>query len=394
MPAPPLLRNNTDPARLVKACAAGCARAVTVLRALTALMAKTTQRAWTTAPHELATGWRKVRDSWTKQDWMAGIEPIPEDLAGNMAASAIVVALVLTSLLYGETHNRKVRDERLVPSGELALRPALPAETPPPAAPPGNVPRPVPEPVRPEAAPAPSASVPRVHVGEAFVDGFSSPELDPGWYISDGWTNGDYMENDWRASQVAVGAGGLELKLSKGPQGSRKPLSSGEIRTQAFYRYGYFEARLRIPRGSGLIAGMFTYAARAGAVKPNEIDIEFTGRDTRRVELTIHVDGQPQHKKLALPFDAAEGFHTYAFDWQPGYVRWYIDGVMVHEIAGGPAARLNRPQQLMFNLWSTRRLAAWAGEVDVRRAHAPMQVACAAYQPSYPGRPLCQESRP
>ena len=334
-------------------------------------------------------GWISFRDSWTKQDWFAGIQPLPPGMAGNLAALGIVAGLVFTSLGYNDLYEKWALEERLIPSGEHPSQQVVPpAQEPGPAAPEQPA-KPVPEPATPDASPAPEPSAPLPQLGEAFIDRFDQPEIGDRWYVSDGWSNGDYMENDWRASQVGTGEGGLRLVLDKGPKGSKKPLASGEIRTNQEFRYGYFETRLRVPKDPGLIAGVFTYAERKGSVKPNEIDMEFVGRDTRRIELTLHENGKPTHMKIRLPFDAAEGLHTYAFDWQPGYVRWYVDGEMVHEVIGGPASRITRPQQLMFDLWSTKQLHQWAGAVNMARAPWTLQVACVAYQPKYDGKQLC-----
>ncbi len=365
-------------ARVRKASRSGWAAAV-----------KISQRGWTQGRDAVRRGWNSFRDSWTKQDWFEGIRPLPPGMAGNLTAIAIVVGLMLSSLVYGEFYDRWALEQRLIPSGEHPSQQVAPPVREPDSVTPAEPPASVPEPATPNASPAPAASSQLPQLGEAFIDRFENPDLHDRWFVSDGWSNGDYMENDWRASQVTAGDGGLKLILGKGPEGSNKPLASGEIRTTNEFRYGYFEARLRVPRDPGLIAGLFTYADRKGAIKPNEIDIEFVGRDTRRIELTLHVDGKPNHAKVRLPFDAADGLHAYAFDWQPGYVRWYVDGKMVHEIVGGPASRLTRPQQLILDLWSTRRLHHWAGDINMARAPWTMQVDCIAYTPAYGGRQLC-----
>jgi endo-1,3-1,4-beta-glycanase ExoK len=227
-------------------------------------------------------------------------------------------------------------------------------------------------------------------MGEAFVERFDGDQLDEDrWYISDGWSNGDWMENDWRRSQISVTAEGLRITLGRAPDGSKKPLAGGEVQTRQLFRYGYFEVRMRVPRGDGLITGAFTYARREGRVAPNEIDIEFLGKATRRVELTIHENDRSTSRKVTLPFDSADGFHSYAFDWQPGHVRWYADGVMIHEERGRAAANLTRPQLFLIDQWGTKKLYQWAGRVDLSAGPWALDVACVAYAPTYEGAPLC-----
>jgi endo-1,3-1,4-beta-glycanase ExoK len=240
--------------------------------------------------------------------------------------------------------------------------------------------------------PPPPAARPHapVQMGEAFIDRFDRTALDEDrWFVSDGWSNGDWMENDWRRSQVSVTPAGLQLALGPGPAGSDKPLASAEIRTHAAFRYGYFEVRMRVPRDPGLVTGVFTYTGAEGGAKPNEIDIEILGRDTRRVEVTIHENGRPTSRRVALPFDAADGFHTYAIEWLPSVVRWYADGLRVHEQAGRAASSLTRPQQLILSPWASRQLRDWVGELDPSGGPWSLDIACVAYSPARPASPLC-----
>lgn len=262
----------------------------------------------------------------------------------------------------------QIAEDRATASGEL------PSQLPP------APPKPVPEP---EAAPAPAGNLPQL--GAAFVERFDG-NTGERWNISDGWSNGDWMTNDWRRSSVEVKPGQMSLHLKRGEDGAKHKLASGELQSHARHRYGYFEVRMKLPRGPGLVTGFFSYAGHEGATRPNEIDIEILGRNTRVAELTIHENGKATSKKLALPFDAADGFHVYGFDWQPGYVRWYIDGQLVHEEAGGAARRLVRPQQLILNLWASRQLDDWVGKLDLAKAPWRLDVSCMAYAATYEGQ--------
>lgn len=69
---------------------------------------------------------------------------------------------------------------------------------------------------------------------------------------------------------------------------------------------------MKIPRDPGLVIGMFTYANRDGAARPNEIDIEILGRSPRVAELTIHENGRATSKNVTLPFDASKASITMA----------------------------------------------------------------------------------
>jgi len=44
-------------------------------------------------------------------------------------------------------------------------------------------------------------------------------------------------------------------------------------------------------------------------------------------------------------------FHTYAFEWTPEYVSWFVDGVEVLRQTGAHIQTLNLPQKIMMNVW-------------------------------------------
>ncbi len=302
---------------------------------------------------------------------------LPPERTGAIGGAVVALIMLLVAALIGLHRERLAAEARAIAAREHASQQAaVPAPAPP-----------APAPAR-EAAVAPSpASLPQV--GEAFLDRFDGPELDERWFVSDGWSNGSWMENDWRRSQVSLTPEGLRITLGPGPEGSEKPFASGEIRTIDEFRYGYVEVRMRLPRGPGLVTGAFTHTGRKGRLHPNEIDIEVLGRSTDKMETTLHVDSRASSKKVSLAFDAAADFHSYGFDWQPGYVRWYVDGEMVHEDASAAAQKLNRPQQIILMLWASRQLSSWVGELDASAAPWVLDFACVGYQPSYPGKPIC-----
>ena len=230
--------------------------------------------------------------------------------------------------------------------------------------------------------------------GPHFVDRFEKLEEAARWAISDGWSNGDWVSNDWRRAQVQIAPEGLAITMARNPPAAEKPYSSGEISTHETYRHGYFEARLRMPRGPGLVVGVFTYTRPEGEDSWNEIDMELLGRDTRTLELTYHVAGEAKKEEIHLPFDAAEGFHTYAFEWRPDAIIWYVDNVVVHEARGAAIERLDRNQRFYVSLWNSTELYRWVGRIDPAQAPWRLDVACVAQAAAYAGRSLCAPAAP
>lgn len=221
----------------------------------------------------------------------------------------------------------------------------------------------------------------------SFTDRFVTLD-ETRWRVADGWSNGEWTANDWRRSQIRHTPGNLEFTLAR-TRGGEKRFSSGEIQSDMGFQYGYFEVRMRAPRGSGLVTGFFTYTRDGPSSTWDEIDIEILGRDPRRVQLTYFAQGRNHITRLRLPFDASRGMHTYAFEWREDYIRWYIDGQMVHEERGerGPLPR--RMQRLYLHLWNTQTLNQWLGPILPWQGPWRANVSCIAYSPTYLGRQLC-----
>ncbi len=238
----------------------------------------------------------------------------------------------------------------------------------------------------------PAARPAAMRIGEAgFIDSFRELDQENRWNVSHGWSNGSWTSAEWRREQVRLTPAGLALTLAASPSGANKPFASGEISTVAEFRYGYFETRLRMPRGEGLVVGAFTFTRPGGQRTWNEIDIELLGRDTRRLELTYHEGGRTRNRIVTLPFDAAEGFHSYAFEWRPDAVRWYVDNRLVHEMRDPGVARLTRPQRFVVHLWNSEPLREWVGDIDGAEAPWTLMVSCVAQAAAYEGRSLCTE---
>lgn len=224
--------------------------------------------------------------------------------------------------------------------------------------------------------------------GVAFIDRFRTLNGDR-WVFSDGWDNGGFMENDWRRSALSTTPEGLAITLDWNTPGSKKLFSSGELQSREGFQYGYFEAHMRVPRGEGIVTGLFTYTQPQGRSTWEEIDIEILGRDPRIMEVTYHVHGRSRQTGIDLGFDASEGFHTYAFEWTEDALRWYVDNRLVHEVRGARVADLRRSQRFFLQLWNTAELYRWAGHINPEEAPWVLHVACVAQAREYRGASLC-----
>ncbi|NOY77411.1 MAG: family 16 glycosylhydrolase [Calditrichaeota bacterium] len=153
------------------------------------------------------------------------------------------------------------------------------------------------------------------------------------------------------------------LSLSFVLPAEAKSLKGAELRTLQSYTYGRFEVRYRAVQASGALASFFTFHDNISSTKDwNEIDIEIMGRYTDEVQLNTITAGQTSHVYPQwVSFNPAADFHTYAFEWTPNAVAWFIDGKEVVRQTGEHIATLNKPQKIMMNIWPPA-YSNWAGK--------------------------------
>ncbi len=192
------------------------------------------------------------------------------------------------------------------------------------------------------------------------------------WASADGWANGSPFDNGWRADHVSFHDGLLDLRLDD-VTSSGQPYSSGEYRTTGYYGYGCYEASFRPVARPGVVSAFFTFAGpydNGGNGRHNEIDVEFLGYDTTRVQFNFFANDDAyatrNEKLLDLGFDAAAAHHRYAFKWTSQGIAWFVDGTLVYQAsdsADNPTPKATESlQKLMLNLWPVDETAAlWAG---------------------------------
>jgi hypothetical protein len=103
------------------------------------------------------------------------------------------------------------------------------------------------------------------------------------------------------------------------------------------WTYGRFEVRAKLPTGQGLWPAIWmlpTNDAYGGWAASGEIDIlELVGHEPDKVHGTLHY-GAPfpgnvfSGSSFTLPTgDFSTTFHTFALEWEPHEIRWFVDGV-------------------------------------------------------------------
>lgn len=103
--------------------------------------------------------------------------------------------------------------------------------------------------------------------------------------------------------------------------------------------YGRVEARVKVPSGAGYWPAFWmlgTNIDQVGWPQTGEIDImENVGRLPNQVFGTIHGPGYSGGDSYGNTYDfpnpVSDGYHTFAVEWQPDRIVWYVDGIKYHE---------------------------------------------------------------
>jgi beta-glucanase (GH16 family) len=126
--------------------------------------------------------------------------------------------------------------------------------------------------------------------------------------------------------------------------------------------YGKFEARIKIPRGQGIWPAFWMLGDNFGSVGwPNagEIDImENVGKEPNTVYGTVHGPGYSGGAGITggrtIGRPLADDFHTYAIEWEPNLIRWFLDGQEYHRITpanlGGNRWVFDHPFFMLLNV--------------------------------------------
>ncbi|MCK2215013.1 family 16 glycosylhydrolase [Actinomadura sp. ATCC 31491] len=159
-----------------------------------------------------------------------------------------------------------------------------------------------------------------------------------------GWGNNEqeYYTNSTRNAALD-GAGNLVITARRENPANYQchygtcQYTSARLLTSATFTraYGRFEARMKLPRGQGIWPAFWMLGndiGSAGWPNSGEIDImENIGREPNTVHGTIHGPGYSGSGGIGAGYTIgsafADAFHTFAVDWSPNLLVWYVDGV-------------------------------------------------------------------
>jgi hypothetical protein len=222
-----------------------------------------------------------------------------------------------------------------------------------------------------------------------LAEEFDSPidlDKDPIWT----WSDGGPPEGQARfhKSQITFAngtmiitatkpAGGVPSSISyaepdknqqSGMPGARAVLS-GEFRTKYNnYRYGRYEVRYKAPIENGtmpassygnFLSTMFTFRTPKWS-KWRELDLELEANIKNKVAYNVvnadNAGGYPggDSGNLApanVPNYSCQDMHTYAIEWTPTKVTWYVDGVALRSNLNTAPGIPVISAKIMMNLW-------------------------------------------
>jgi beta-glucanase (GH16 family) len=158
-----------------------------------------------------------------------------------------------------------------------------------------------------------------------------------------GWGNNELETYTSRTSNAHLEAGSLVIKALKetftGADNITRNYTSARLLTRNKFSqaYGRFEARIRIPYGQGIWPAFWMLGnniSSDGWPNCGEIDImENIGKEPSIVHGTFHGPGYSGGNGIGAPYTLTNGqkfsddFHTFAVEWEPNVVRFYVDGL-------------------------------------------------------------------
>lgn len=156
-----------------------------------------------------------------------------------------------------------------------------------------------------------------------------------------GWGNNEAQYYTDRLENARVEDGHLIIEARRESMGTASYTSARMVtRGKADWLYGRFEIRAKMPAGVGTWPAIWmlpTDNVYGGWPASGEIDImEHVGFDMGRVHGTIHTNsfnhmiGTDRGGSIHVD-DVASQFHTYAIEWEPDTIRWFVDDQLYFE---------------------------------------------------------------
>ncbi|AQT67838.1 Glucan endo-1,3-beta-glucosidase A1 precursor [Anaerohalosphaera lusitana] len=202
-----------------------------------------------------------------------------------------------------------------------------------------------------------------------FNDEFEGTDIDlTKWTIQGDWQRkGGWWTKD---NSYLDGQGNLILRVRK--DGDRYTSGAVWTKDKFEHKYGYWEARCKLPHQPGHWSAFWIQCAGTGSIgnegtDGTEIDVmEWPYRDGR-VQHALHWDGYgEEHQSVGQITNypaALEGWHRFGVWWTPTEYIFYIDGNEVWRTSAGGVS------QVPEYVYLSEEIGSWAG--DITQANLP-----------------------
>jgi beta-glucanase (GH16 family) len=220
-----------------------------------------------------------------------------------------------------------------------------------------------------------------------WQDNFNGNSIDSSkWNFVQG--GGGYGNNELenytnRPQNARVEDGHLVIQAQKEDyQGNQYTSAKLTTEGKGDWTYGRFEIRAKLPKGQGMWPAIWMmptdYNLYSGWPACGEIDImELLGNDPSTVYGTLHYGLPWKHTGTSYSLtnnqNFSDSYHTFTLDWEPGEIRWYVDGVLYqkqnnwYSQNANAAAPYTYPAPFDRNFYLQLNLAvggAWPGNPD------------------------------
>lgn len=147
-----------------------------------------------------------------------------------------------------------------------------------------------------------------------------------------GWGNNE--QQYYQATNATVANGNLVITAKKQSAGGL-PYTSARLITKGKreYKYGRFEARIKLPQGAGQWPAFWMLGANINTVswpKCGEIDIMENINTSTTVLGTMHWFSNAYAYYGGNTTTTPTAYHVYRVDWTPNSIAWFVDGVQFH----------------------------------------------------------------
>ena len=194
-----------------------------------------------------------------------------------------------------------------------------------------------------------------------------------------GWGNGELQYYTKGTGNSFIENGMLVIEAREGYMLGRD-YTSARLTTQfkGDWTFGRFEVRAKLPNTPGIWPAIWMLPSRAAygsGPAGGEIDImELIGKEPSRAYGTLHFGNPPERSSgwydLPSGVTYADDFHTFAVEWEPDEIRWYVDDTLFHSASewftsGRKDAKFPAPYDQDFHLLLNVAVGGtWPGSPD------------------------------